>query len=191
MTQELVDNYLRRLRRGLGGCSKKVKESVVMEIASDIDSRIQISAGDSTSVILSLEDPIDLGRALRAVHGSGISTRLRYMLVAPLLGFASYPAFQSVIPSWPVNLCLLLGTILVIRGASLTGRITGAIIGGLMAAPRILLMLGTGAALGFIQNAIGYEAWTIDGGTMFVVILTSLMLPILGFFIGKRVSSPL
>ncbi len=190
MSQQMIDDFLRRLRRGMGGCSGKVKDASVMEIAADLDVRIQASGGDVPGVIASFEDPVALGRALRAVHGSGVRTRLLYMLPAPLLGFASFPAFQSVFPAWPVNLCLLLAIILVLRGAAITGRITGAIIGGLVAGPRIILMIATGVALGFIQESIGYEAWTIDGGTIFVVLLTSLMLPVFGFLVGARVSPP-
>lgn len=184
--QQAIDAYLRKVRSGMFGVSGSRKRDVCMEIGADLEARIGAAGGDFSSVIGRAAAPKALGKAMRAVHGVAWWIRVFFWMVAPWFGFLSFPMIAAFFPGMPVNGFLFLGTLWVIWAASVSGRITGAITGLLVAFPRIVMVSMSAAGIEFLQEASGYESWSVDGGTIFVVMLTSLMLPALGFMLGKR-----
>lgn len=184
--QVAINDYLKRVRRGMFGVSGGRKRDVCAEIGADLEARIAARDGDIPGVISAAADPKTLGRAMRAVHGVAWWIRLFFWMVAPWFGLLSFPMIAAFFPGMPVNTFLFLGTLWVVWAASVSGRITGAITGFLVGAPRIIMVSMSAAGIEFLQSASGYESWSVDGGTIFVVILTSLLLPVLGFMLGKR-----
>lgn len=182
----LIEAYLRRVRRGMFGVSGRRKREVCAEIGADLEARILSGPGTPEQILEAAANPVALGKAMRAVHGVAWWIRLFFWMVAPWFGLLSFPMIAAFLPGVPVTGFLLFGTLWIIWAASVSGRITGAITGALVAAPRIILLLASTAFIDFAEDAIGYASWDIDGGTSFVVVLTSLLLPVIGFIAGKR-----
>jgi len=187
-TNAAIEDYLKKLRRGMFGVSGRRKRDVCDEIGADLEARITLSQGNLNAVFLTAADPIALGKAMRAVHGISWWLRLLLWIPAPFFGILSFPLISAFVPAAPTTLFLVLGTLLTISAGAVGGRFAGLITGILVALPRIIGLIITVVGIEMIQELIGYSGWSIDGGTAFVILLTSILLPIIGFLVGKRVS---
>ena len=178
-----LEPWLAGLRKGLSGVSGKRRESVVAEIAGDLELRMRSSGVDADSFVAGLEDPRALGRALRAVHGlSWWRYVIAYLLALPL-GLLSVP-LDSVLQWWPSTLMLALLLALTLRSGARGGRIHGLLVGLTGALPRIIVLLLITGLLGELDQ--GYGIAEVPGGTIAFVVLTSLMIPLFGFFATGR-----
>lgn len=178
-----LEPWLAGLRKGLSGVSGKRRESVVAEIAGDLELRMRSSGVDADSFVAGLEDPRVLGRALRAVHGlSWWRYVIAYLLALPL-GLLSVP-LDSVLQWWPSTLMLALLLALTLRSGARGGRIHGLLVGLTGALPRIIVLLLITGLLGELDQ--GYGIAEVPGGTIAFVVLTSLMIPLFGFFATGR-----
>ena len=187
--QIAIEQYLASLRKGMFGVAGRRKRDVCDEIGADLEARIARSQGNLQSVFSNAADPVALGKAMRAVHGISWWLRLLFWIPAPLLGIFSFPMISAFFPAVPTTLFLALGTLLTVSAGAVGGRFAGLVTGLLVAVPRIIWLLVTTVLIEFVQESIGYSSWSIDGGTAFVILLTSILLPIIGFLVGKRVSA--
>lgn len=185
----LIEDYLRKVRKGMRGVSKARKHDICAEIGAGLEAKLA-NVSDVSAAIGEMANPVALGRAMRAVHGISWWIRPLFWIVAFPLGLLSFPLISAFIPSFPVTLFLVFGTLWTIWAASLGGRISGMITGAMVALPRIIMLIITQVSLDSLQSTANYEGWSIDAGTSFGVLITSLMLPLIGFLSGKRLKPP-
>ena len=173
-----LDAYLKQVRKGMRGVAGRHKKAFCDELAAGAEYRGSLPG----------EDPRALGRAMRQVHGISMWLRMFFWVTAFPLGLLSMPFIEAWYPAFPATLFLMLATVWVLLAAYYGGRFSGLITGISAAIPRLLGLLGFSLGLDLVNSIFsGYE---VTGGLLFAVFLTSIMLPLLGFFAGGRIRRP-
>ena len=173
-----LDAYLKQVRKGMRGVAKRHKNAFIEEVAAGAEYRGALPA----------EDPRALGRAMRQVHGISMWLRLFFWITAFPLGLLSVPFIEAWYPAFPATVFLMLATVWVLLAAYYGGRISGLITGIFAALPRIIGLILFSLGLDLVNSVFsGYE---VTGGILFAVLLTSAMLPLLGFLAGGRIRRP-
>jgi len=133
---------------------------------------------------------MELDAYLKQVRKHGISMWLRmfFWITAFPLGLLSVPFIEAWYPAFPATVFLMLATVWVLLAAYYGGRISGLITGIFAALPRIIGLILFSIGLDLVNSVFsGYE---VTGGILFAVLLTSAMLPLLGFLAGGRIRRP-
>ncbi|MCS5527536.1 MAG: hypothetical protein NZ774_06700 [Candidatus Poseidoniales archaeon] len=173
-----IDNYLKQVRKGMRFVSGSNKTSFCDELGAQFEHRGSLPQ----------ENPVALGKAMRQVYGIGMFYRIILIVTAFPLGVLSTPMIESWFPSVPVNLFLLLSLIWVFLAAYYGGRWSGLFTGISAAVPRVIALILFTIGLDFINTF--FDSFEVSEGDIGLVLITSLLLPIVGFFAGGRIRRP-
>lgn len=183
-----AQQYERRLRRGMRGVPGRTRRDLVEELVGGYEVKLQAASTDP-SVLAAIDDPKRVGRALRAVHGIGWGWRILHWLLAGVLGVLSTPLLEAWLPAYPGTFFLILLTVLVVRAAALGGRWHGLVTGMAGAVPRILMLFAFAAFMDWVAGHLGPTV-AVPEESLTAVVITSLLLPVVGFLAGKRLRRP-
>ena len=92
---------------------------------------------------------------------------------------------SSWFPGVPVNLFLLLSLVWVFLAAYYGGRWSGLFTGLSAATPRIIALIIFSIGLDFINSF--FDSYEVSSEVTGLVLITSLLLPVVGFFAGGRI----
>jgi len=175
MTAVDFENYLKQVRKGMRFVSGSNKISFCNELGAQFEYRGSLPQ----------EDPVALGKAMRQVYGIGMFYRIILIVTAFPLGVFSIPMISSWFPGVPVNLFLLLSLVWVFLAAYYGGRWSGLFTGLSAATPRIIAMIIFSIGLDFINSF--FDSYEVSSEVTGLVLITSLLLPVVGFFAGGRI----
>ena len=173
-----LESYLKQVRKGMRFVSGFNKTSFCNELAAQAEYTGTLPSGDGKA----------LGRAMRQVYGISIFFRILLIVTAFPLGLLSTPMIVAWFPDFPATLFLLLALLWVLLAAYYGGRWSGLFTGLSAAIPRLVALVGFTFALDFINQY--FDSYQVSEGVLGAVVLTSIMLPIIGFLAGGRIRRP-
>lgn len=173
-----LDDYLRQVRKGMRFVSGFNKTSFCNELAVQAEYTGVLPSGD----------PRALGKAMRQVYGISMFIRVVLILTAFPLGLLSTPMIVAWFPDFPATLFLLLTLLWVLLASYYGGRWSGLFTGLSAAVPRIVGLVAFTFALDFINEY--FDSYQVSEGVLGAVVLTSIMLPVIGFLAGGRIRRP-
>ncbi len=156
-----LESYLKQVRKGMRFVSGANKTSFCNELAAQAEYTGTLPSGNGKA----------LGRAMRQVYG--ISMFFRILLI---------------VTDFPATLFLLLALLWVLLAAYYGGRWSGLFTGLSAAIPRLIGLVAFTFALDFINQY--FDSYQVSEGVLGAVVLTSIMLPIIGFLAGGRIRRP-
>ena len=173
-----LDDYLKQVRKGMRFVSGFNKTSFCNELAAQAEYTGTLPGGN----------PRALGKAMRQVYGISMWFRILLITTAFPLGLLSTPMIVAWFPEFPATLFLILTMLWVMLASYYGGRWSGLMTGLSAAVPRFIGLIVFTFALDFINQF--FDSYQVSEGTMATVILTSLLLPLIGFFAGGRIRRP-
>ncbi len=173
-----LESYLKQVRKGMRFVSGFNKTSFCNELAAQAEYTGTLPSGDGKA----------LGRAMRQVYGISMFFRILLIVTAFPLGLLSTPMIVAWFPDFPATLFLLLALLWVLLAAYYGGRWSGLFTGLSAAIPRLIGLVAFTFALDFINQY--FDSYQVSEGVLGAVVLTSIMLPIIGFLAGGRIRRP-
>ncbi len=137
---------------------------------------------------LPTSNPRNLGRAMRQVYGISMLWRFVLIFTAFPLGLLSIPMIVTWMPAFPVTLFLLLALMWVFLASYYGGRWSGLFTGLAAALPRLVSLVLFTVGLDVINTY--FDSYQVPESDVGMVLVTSLLLPVVGFLAGGRIRRP-
>lgn len=175
---EDINRYLKEVRKGMRFVSGFNKTSFCNELAAQAEYRGTLPGSS----------PRALGRAMRQVYGIGMFWRIVLILTALPLGLLSVPMIVTWFPGFPVTLFLLMALGWVFLASYYGGRWSGLFTGLAAAFPRLVSLILFSLGLEVINTY--FDSYQVPESDVGMVLVTSLLLPAVGFLAGGRIRRP-
>ena len=169
-----VDAYLARVRRGMRGMDRRVREDILKELRGHLAESTAANSGNVGLAVAGMGEPEKVGREYKSLYGYGLAYKVAFLAVAVAIAIPSVPVLgvtEEAIAPYSLSLPVLAA---LMAWLLWTGARAGSWVGlyaGIAACAARLITLG---AVALIQPG----AFAVAGGLVLFIVASLSLIPL-------------